>query len=125
LIQKILTSNYNEIWEIIKEIDDFCSCNQLDFLLILDQYQKANDKNENVFNLKVKKILLISSINDEEVKEALVSQIQKKDEVKIKYKYYLSLDFEVSYFETYTKSMDKKKKKVCKNLIFFQVFYFY
>ena len=124
LIKKILTSNYYEIWEIIKEIDDFCWNNQLDFLLILDQYQKANDKNENVFNLKVKKILLISSINDEEVKEALVSQIQKKDEVKIKYKYYLNLDFEVSYFETYTKSMDKKAKECLQKFDFIPIFLF-
>ena len=124
LIQKILTSNYNEIWEIIKEIDDFCSNNELDFLLILDQYQKANDKNGNVFNLKVKRIFLLSSINDEEFKDALVSQIQKKDEAKIKYKYILNLDFEVSYFEKYTKKMDIKIKECLKIFDFLPIYFF-
>ena len=124
LIQKILTSNYNEIWEIIKEIDDFCSNNELDFLLILDQYQKANDKNGNVFNLKVKRIFLLNSINDEEFKDALVSQIQKKDEAKIKYKYILNLDFEVSYFEKYTKKMDIKIKECLKIFDFLPIYFF-
>jgi len=123
LIEKILTSNYKEIWGIIKEIDDFCSNNKLDFLLILDQYQKDKDINGNLFNLKVKKIFLLSSINDEEVKDALALQIQKKD-VKIKYKYILNLDFEVSYIEHYTKCMDKAIKECLKQFDFIPISFF-
>ena len=104
LINKILSSNYNDIWEIIIDIDNYCSDKKVKYLLILDQYQKETDKNENLFNLKVEKIFLLSSINDEDVKDNLVSQIKKKVNSRLNYKYYINLGIQNSYFDYYSKN---------------------
>ena len=114
LIKKILTSDFNSIWDIIKEIDKFCSNNQIDFLLILDQYQKSNDEENNLFELKVKKIILLSSINDKEVKDYLVSILQKKTDVRINYDYIMTLDIKITDIKEYTKINDIKIRECIK-----------
>ena len=68
---KILENVYNDVWGIINEIDSYCQKNNIKYLLILDQYQKEKDKNNLIVNLKTKKIFLLSSINDEDVKDNL------------------------------------------------------
>ena len=93
LISKMLYSNYNDIWDIINEIDEYCSKEKIDFLLILDQYQKEKDKNNNLFKLKVKKIFLISSINNEEIKQNLSAQNEGKLNSFLNYKNFRNLGF--------------------------------
>ena len=124
LINNILNSDYNSLWDIIKEIDKFCSNNKIDFLLILDQYQKSNDEENNLFELKVKKIFLLSSINDKEVKDYLVSIIQKKPDVKILYKYIMTLDIKITDSDEYTKISDVNIKECIKQFDDFPIYFF-
>ena len=68
---KILDKTYNNIWEIINDIDIYCNNNNIDYLMILDQYHKEKDRENMLSSLKTKKIFLSSSINDEDVKDNL------------------------------------------------------
>ena len=91
--QIILNEQCNDIWDIINKIDNYCSIKNIKYLLILDQYQKGKDKNNYLSNLKTNKILLLSSINDEDVKDSLFPQEEKKD--KLTFKYIYLKDFEM------------------------------
>ena len=90
LANEIIKSNANSLWDIISLIDEYCSKENINFLLIIDQYRKERDGKDNLLKLKVKKIFLLSSINDKDVKENLVSQYKGKNDLKFKYIYYIS-----------------------------------
>ena len=90
LANEIIKSNANSIWDIISLIDEYCSKENINFLLIVDQYRKDRDEKDNLLKLKVKKIFLLSSINDKDVKENLVSQYKGIKDLKFKYVYYIS-----------------------------------
>ena len=90
--KKILNENINNLWELIIKIDQFCLENNINYLLILDQYQSNKDQNKQIKNLKTSKIFLLSSINDTDVKDNLISQITgNNSENSINYKYIISL----------------------------------
>ena len=93
LANKILNYKVNNIWDIISLIDNYCKEEKIDYLLILDQYKSKRDPKGNLSLLKVNHIFLLSSINDKDVKENLVSQIKgdKDKDLKFKYIYYISL----------------------------------
>lgn len=94
LANKITECEASNIWEIIFEIDDYCFNQKIKYLLILDQYKRARDEKECLFQLKTNKIFLLSSINDKDVKENLVMQIKGNNSLKFKYTYYISLDID-------------------------------
>ena len=81
---------YN-LWEIIILIDEFCDQNKIEYLLILDQYQQLMDEKKQINSLKVKKIFLLSSINDTDVKFNLITHIKKEDIPLFQYNYIISI----------------------------------
>lgn len=89
--KKILNTIIYDIWGIIIMIDEFCDKNNINYLLILDQYQKLTDELRQLNSLKAKKIFLLSSINDDDVKMNLITQIKKEEIPPIQYKYLISL----------------------------------
>ena len=91
LANKIYNYKINNIWDIISLIDDYCDKEKINYLLIIDQYKKKRDPEENLSKLKVKNIFLLSSINDKDVKENLVSQIRGNFNLEFKYVYYINL----------------------------------
>ena len=86
LANKIYNYKINNIWDIISLIDTHCDQENIDYLLIIDQYKKKRDPEDNLNKLKVKHIFLLSSINDEDVKKNLVSQI-RGDITNLEFKY--------------------------------------
>lgn len=108
LSSQILDGLFNDIWEIISKIDNYCEINKIKYLLILDQYQKNRDRNDLIYNLKTEKIFLLSSINDEDVKENLFSE--KKNKKKFNYIYIanFNLQTEVKQFLSGKKEEEKK-----------------
>ena len=105
LANKITYYKVNNIWDIISLIDDYCREKQIKFLLILDQYKRKCDPNENLLKLKVDNIFLLSSINDKDVKGNLVSQIKCNKELDFKYVYYISLGIN-NYIEKNSYNID-------------------
>jgi len=87
----ILNTVVNSLWEIIILIDDYCDKNKIEYLLILDQYQQVVDKKRLLDTIKAKKIFLLSSINDTDVKKNLVTQIKNETIPDINYIYLVSL----------------------------------
>ena len=108
LANEIIKSNANSIWDIISLIDEYCSKENINFLLIIDQYRKERDGKDNLLKLKVKKIFLLSSINDKDVKENLVSQYKGKNDLKFKYVYYISFGINDLIKEKYFKNTNEK-----------------
>ena len=108
---KIKNSNSNNIWDIIFEVDNYCLDNGIEYLLILDQYQREKDKNKDILKLNVKKIFLLSSINDEDVKDNLVQQIKGTFDSEFKYEYFRTLEI-----DNYLK-IDNEIKLLDKNII--------
>ena len=96
----ILNTVVNNLWEIIILIDDYCDTNKIEYLLILDQYQQVVDKKRLLDTIKAKKIFLLSSINDTDVKKNLFTQIKNETIPDINYIYLESLFL-----------MDEKKAK--------------
>ena len=87
----ILNTVVNSLWEIILLIDDYCDVNKIEYLLILDQYQQIVDKKGLLDKIKAKKIFLLSSINDTDVKNNLAIQIKNEKIPDINYIYLISL----------------------------------
>lgn len=87
----ILNTVVHSLWEIIILIDDYCNTNEIEYLLILDQYQQVVDKKRLLDTIKAKKIFLLSSINDTDVKKNLVTQIKNETIPDINYIYLVSL----------------------------------
>ena len=94
LSSQIYEEIFNDIWEIINKVDKYCYENHINYLLILDQYQKNKDKNNFLKNLKTNKIFLLSSINDEDIKDNLFSEENK--EILFKYTYIINFNFKNS-----------------------------
>jgi len=82
---KITYYKVNNIWDIIFLIDDYCKDKKIKYLLILDQYKSRRDPNKNLLKLKADNIFLLSSINDKDIKENLISQIKDDKELDFKY----------------------------------------
>ena len=104
----ILNTIAHSLWELIIIIDDFCDINKIEYLLILDQYQQNVDKKEQLNTIKTKKIFLLSSINDTDVKMNLVTQIKKEKRPLINY-VYLNSFFLIN--ETLIKELLKNQDK--------------
>ena len=108
LSSQIFEGVFNDIWEIITKIDNYCNGNKIKYLLILDQYQKSKDKNNFLSNIKTNKIFLLSSINDEDVKDNLFSLKQK--DILFSYIYLSNLKFDKS-IELLIKDKSEENKK--------------
>ena len=108
LSSQIFEGVFNDIWEIITKIDNYCNDNKIKYLLILDQYQKSKDKNNFLSNIKTNKIFLLSSINDEDVKDNLFSLKQK--DILFSYIYLSNLKFDKS-IELLIKDKSEENKK--------------
>ena len=119
LAEQILNKTANSIWDIISLIDEYCLKENINFLLIIDQYKKDRDEKDNLLKLNVKSIFLLSSINDKDVKENLVSQIQGKKDLKFKYIYYISLGIDNSIKNLYLNYEDIKVVKCLEDFNFF------
>ena len=119
LANEILKSNANSIWDIISLIDEYCDKENINFLLILDQYRKDRDKKDNLTKLKVKNIFLLSSINDKDVKKNLVSQYKGKTDLDFKYIYYISFGINDLIREKYFDNKNEKLGKCLKDFNFF------
>jgi len=119
LANDILISNVNSIWDIISLIDEYCDKENINFLLILDQYRKDRDKNDNLNKLKVKNIFLLSSINDKDVKKNLFSQYKGKTDLNFKYIYYISFGINDLIKENYFDNKNTKLGNCLKDFNFF------
>ena len=91
LANDISKHDLSDIWDILLLIDRFCYDNFINFLLILDQYKSRRDIKKKLYNLNVKKIFLLSSINDKDVKSNLVTQINGLTNENFNYNYYIDL----------------------------------
>ena len=122
--QIILNEQCNDIWDIINKIDNYCLIKNIKYLLILDQYHKDKDKNNFLSNLKTNKILLLSSINDEDVKDSLFPQEEKKD--KLTFKYIYLKDFEMDdLIKDYLKENSDNNVNECLMMFnYFPIYFF-
>ena len=124
--------NIYSIYEIIVILKSYLTSkanNNSKFFFILDQYQERYNLNDNILNqLSDFKIFLLSSINDEDVKDNLILTYQEKnnkENVKkkikekkfIKYTYYENLlDFQKLSKNKYLNNIKKKIKQEEKNI---------
>ena len=108
LSTQIYEEIYNDIWELITKIDNFCNENNIKYLLFLDQYQKNKDKNNILSNIKTNKIFLLSTINDEDIKDNLFSEKQK--DILFSYIYISNFKFDKSIELLIKNKSDENKK---------------
>ena len=104
-IFQLITLQKKNIWIMIVDLIDYLfRKNKKEFFLIIDQYKQKFDEENNLKNLTQKvKIIILSSINDKDVKNNLIAKLEqevgqqnfvinfKKEEDIIKYIYILNL----------------------------------
>ena len=103
-IFQLISFKKKNIWIMIEDLVDYLfKKNRKEFFLIIDQYKQKFDEEKNLKNLtKTIKIIILSSINDKDVKYNLIAKLEKEvnqqnfvinfkyDDI-IKYNYILNL----------------------------------
>ena len=88
-LKLLYQKNYNSIWLYLNDIYEKIKDNS-NYLFIIDQYKKEYDVEDNIFNFPNIHILLLSSINDKDIKTDIIS-ILKGDKPRLNYTYILEL----------------------------------
>ena len=88
-LKLLYQKNYNSIWLYLNDIYEKIKDNS-NYLFIIDQYKKEYDVEDNIFNFPNIHILLLSSVNDKDIKTDIIS-ILKGDKPRLNYTYILEL----------------------------------
>ena len=105
-----MQNNYeSDIWFLLSIIKEFLVEKKIIPILIFDQYQKSFDKDNNLSLFNDFKIILLSSIDDNTVKEQIVLKLSNK-KVLINYNYYYNL-IEKEFLENLIRNSEKPENK--------------
>ena len=79
-IFQLISFKKKNIWIMIEDLVDYLfKKNRKEFFLIIDQYKQKFDEEKNLKNLtKTIKIIILSSINDKDVKYNLIAKLEKE-----------------------------------------------
>jgi len=126
---------YSSFWEAIKATIEYFIEKQIKINFIFDQYQEKNDPNYKYIkeikkmlendDKKILNIIVSSSINDKDVRNAILSRILDDDQkLVIYYEYLKSLIDITNHIEKDSKLTEKQKNMIVKDFNSIPKFYF-
>ena len=126
---------YSSFWEAIKATIEYFIEKQIKINFIFDQYQEKNDPNYKYINeikkmlenddKKILNIIVSSSINDKDVRNAILSRIlDDEQKLAIYYEYLKSLIDITNHIEKDSKLTEKQKNMIVKDFNSIPKFYF-
>ena len=107
--------NLQDIWDYIYKLLEECSKLHLEFVLILDQYKNSSNEtnkyNELIQKFKNSKIIICCSIDDYDIRDALLKN-KFPDYINFQQFFITLEDIQNAYNESFLKFSDKKKRAI-------------